>query len=253
MYETIMLEKRDGVAVLTLNRPDKLNAVSLLMKKEMANALDKLETDDEVRVVILTGAGRAFSSGMELTDAGLQSDEGITCLVSFETEQKLLNFDKPVIAAINGYALGEGMQQALLCDILIASDKAVLGFIGARVGSVCFTAVWTLPALVGLNKAAELLYTCDQISAAEAYRIGLVNKVVPHDQLMPAAFEMAEKVKRSGPLSLKFTKRALRKGMLTDEMRRSLKEAFLVVLTSDDLEEARQAFAAKRQPVFKGK
>lgn len=253
MYETLLIEKANQVATLILNRPQVLNAVNLKMKRELASALTELEADKDVRVVILTGAGRAFSSGVELTDTGLTSDEGISCLVGFETEQKLLNFEKPIIAAINGYALGDGLQQALLCDILISSDKAVLGFIGARTGGICFVAVWMLPHLVGLNKASELLYTCDQISAEDAYKMGLVNKVVPHDQLMPAALEMAEKIKRSAPLSLKYTKRALRQGLLTEEYRGSLKEGFLAVLTSDDLEEARRAFIEKRQPEFRGR
>lgn len=253
MYETILVEKRNHVAILTLNRPERLNAVSLQLKKELSQALGELEHDDDVRVVIITGAGRAFSSGIDMTDSSLSGEEGIECLAGFETEQKLLDFDKPVIAAINGYALGDGLQHALLCDIIIASDKAVLGFIGARAGGMCFVAVWALPGIVGRNKASELLFTCDQISADEAYRIGLVNKVVPHEQLMPAALEMAEKIIKYAPLSLKYTKRALRWGLLTDDIKHSLKEGFLAILTSDDLKEARQAFAENREPLFRGR
>ncbi|MFC2002356.1 enoyl-CoA hydratase/isomerase family protein [Chloroflexota bacterium] len=253
MYETILVEKRNHLAILTLNRPERLNAVNLQLKKELSQALSELEGDDNVRVMIITGAGRAFSTGADMIDSSLSTEEGIECLLGFETEQKLLAFDKPVIAAINGYALGAGLQHALLCDIIIASDKAILGFIGARVGGMCFVAVWALPGIVGRNKASELLFTCDHISAEEAYRIGLVNKVVPHEQVMPAALEMAEKIMKSAPLSLRYTKRALRWGLLTDDIRQSLKEGFLQILTSDDLKEARQAFAENREPVFRGK
>jgi len=137
MYKTILVEKRNHIAILTLNRPERLNAVNLQLKEEVHHALDELEADNDVRVVVMTGAGRAFSSGGDRT--ALDSEMGE--LVSFEEEERLFNFDKPIIAAINGYALGDGLQQALLCDILIASEKAILGFIGARIGALCHVSV----------------------------------------------------------------------------------------------------------------
>lgn len=248
-YETILVEKKEHVAVLTLNRPEKLNAVNPQLKKDVYQALEDLESDDDVRVVIITGAGRAFSVGGDMEAIG----SGIEGAVSFEEEEKLLNFDKPIIAAINGYALGDGFQHALLCDIIIASENATLGCIGARIGALCHVAVWALAGVVGRNRAAELLLACDQISAEEAYRIGLVNKVVPHHELMPAALEMAKKIMKSAPLSIKYTKRMLRMGLFTADVKRSIQEGLSATLGSEDIKEAARAFMEKREPEFRGR
>ena len=251
MYNTILVEKKNHVAILTLNRPEKLNAINLQLKKEICHALNDLEADEDVRVVIMTGAGRAFSTGIDRAGIGSSIDEFLN--FSFEEYERLLNFDKPIIAAINGYALGDGLQHALFCDIIIASEKAILAFSGARIGSLCGVAVWALPGVVGRNKASELLLTCEQISAEEAYRIGLVNKVVPHEQLMTAALEMAKEIMKSAPLSIKYTKRFLRRGLLDADVKSSLQEVLRVLLTSEDRKEAAKAFEEKREPVFKGR
>ena len=251
MYNTILVEKKNHVAILTFNRPEKLNAMNLQMKKESHRALNELEADDDVRVVIMTGAGRAFSSGFDMADVGFDIEEFLS--ISSEEEAKLLNFDKPMIAAINGYALGDGLQHALLCDIIIASEKAIFGFIGARVGGLCNIAVWALSSVVGRNKASELLFTCEHIGPEEAFGIGLVNKVVSHEQLMPAALEMAEKIMKAAPLSIKYTKRALRQGLLNPDIKNSLRGALRMILLSEDLKEVARAFKEKREPVFKGR
>ena len=248
MYQTILVDKNNHIATLTLNRPEKLNAFNVQMKDEIVKALDELEQDNSVRVVIMTGAGRAFSSGADIS--------GNTSMVEFSNfaeVERILNFDKPMVAALNGYALGDGIQHALLCDMIVASEKASIGFIGARIGGLCFVAAWALAGVVGRNKAAELLFTCDRISAAEAYRIGLVNKVVPHEQLMPAALEMAEKILKAAPLSLKYTKRALRRGLFNTDIKNCMREGLDVTANSEDLREAIKAFAEKREAVFKGK
>ena len=250
MYQTILVEKREHIATITLNRPEKLNAVNIQMKKDICQALDELESDDDVRVVIMTGAGRAFSTGADLTGA---SDADRKHFDTFEEVERLLYFDKPMIAAINGYALGDGIQHALLCDMIVASEKAIIGFIGARVGALCYIAAWALAGVVGRNNASELLFTCNQITAKEAYRIGLANKVVPHEQLMPAARQMAEQIMKSAPLSLKYTKRALRQRLLSADIKNCMREGLDVTGNSEDSKEASRAFAEKREPVFKGK
>jgi enoyl-CoA hydratase/carnithine racemase len=225
-YKTILVEKKNHVAILTLNRPEKLNAMNLELKNELCHALNELDADDDVRVVIMTGAGKAFSSGHDMSAPLSELPE----FLSLREEETLFNLDKPTIAAIHGYTLGDGLQQVLLCDIVVASENAVLGFIGARVGGLCYGSFSVLPAVVGRSKANELLFTCDQISAEEAHRIGLVNKVVPHEQLMTAVLEMAEKIMKSPPLSIKYTKRALRTALVNHVHREALEDGWRAIL-----------------------
>lgn len=225
-YNTVLVEKRDPVGIITLNRPEKLNAMNLEMKQEMADALSAFEQDDEVRVVILTGAGRAFSSGHD-NDEPL---EKMPEFASLKQEELLFNLDKPTIAAVHGYVLGDAMQQALLCDMVVASENAVLGFIGPKVGGLCYGSFTVLCAVVGRHKANELLFTCDQISAQEAHRIGLVNQVVPHEQQLPAAIEMAGKIAQWPVASIKYTKRAMRTALASEAHRQALNEGWREIL-----------------------
>jgi enoyl-CoA hydratase/carnithine racemase len=225
-YKTILIEKRDKTGIITMNRPEKLNAINLEMKHELSEALSDMEVDDDIRVVILTGAGKAFSSGHDNNDPL----ENIPEFIGLKEEELLFTLDKPTIAAIHGYTLGDAMQQALLCDIIIASENAVLGFIGPKVGGLCYGSFTVLPAVVGRHKANELLFTCDQISAEEGYRIGLVNKVVPHDQLMSAALEMGGKIARWPPASIKYTKRAMRMSLASEMHKGALSEGWRAIL-----------------------
>ncbi|MBW2364184.1 MAG: enoyl-CoA hydratase/isomerase family protein [Deltaproteobacteria bacterium] len=225
-YDTILVEKKDPVGIITFNRPEKLNALSLAMKNEISDALSELEVDDDVKVVILTGAGRAFSSGHDNDDPL----ENMPEFASLKEEELLFTLDKPTIVAIHGYTLGDGMQQALLCDMIVAAENAVLGFIGPKVGGLCYGSYTVLPAVVGRQKANELLFTCDQISAEEGYRIGLVNKVAPNDRLIPAAIEMAEKIAQWPTASIKYTKRAMRISMANQTHKEAVDEGWRAIL-----------------------
>ena len=232
MYKTILVEKRNHLAILSFNRPEKLNAINVQVKREVSQALIELEADDDVRVVIVTGVGRAFSSGYDITAPESELEE----FMSLKEEEKLLNLDKPTIAAIHGYTLGDGLQQALLCDIRVAADDTVLGFIGPLIGGLCYGAFSILPQVVGRGKANELLFTCSRISAEEAYRIGLVNKVVPREQLMPAAVDIAEQIAKVEPLLLKYSKRMLRQDFFSTDYKDRLREGLKAISSQRNLQ-----------------
>lgn len=232
MYKTILVEKRNHLAILSFNRPEKLNAINVQVKREVSQALIELEADDDVRVVIMTGVGRAFSSGYDITAPESELEE----FMSLKEEEKLLNLDKPTIAAIHGYTLGDGLQQALLCDIRVAADDTVLGFIGPLIGGLCYSAFSILPQVVGRGKANELLFTCSRISAEEAYRIGLVNKVAPRQQLMPAAVDIAEQIAKVEPLLLKYSKRMLRQDFFSTDYKDRLREGLKVISSQRNLQ-----------------
>ena len=232
MYKTILVEKKNHLAILSFNRPEKLNAINVQVKREISQALSELEADDDVRVVIMTGAGRAFSSGYDITAPESELEE----FMNLKEEEKLVNLDKPTIAAIHGYALGDGLQQALLCDIRVAADDTVLGFIGPLIGGLCYSAFSILPQVVGRAKASELLFTCSRISGEEAYRIGLVNKVVPREQLIPATMEIAEQITKIEPLLLKYSKRMLRQDFFSADYKSRLREGLTAIASQRNLQ-----------------
>jgi len=232
MYKTILVEKKNHLAILSFNRPEKLNAINVQVKREVSQALIELEADDDVRVVIMTGAGRAFSSGYDIASPESELEE----FMSLKEEEKLLNLDKPTIAAIHGYTLGDGLQQALLCDIRVAADDTVLGFIGPLIGGLCYGAFSILPQVVGRGKANELLFTCSRISAEEAYRIGLVNKVAPREQLMPAAVDIAEQITKVAPSLLKYSKRMLRQDFFSTDYKNRLREGLKAIASKRNLQ-----------------
>jgi len=245
--KNILCEKRNNAAIIKFNRPEKKNALSLELMEELRGVLEGVENDDDVRAVVITGAGDAFSSGADLADVQtLQMiEQQLDASTGKSTMIKLINLEKPTIAAVNGYALGHGLECALMCDIIIASDKAVFGFIGPLRGSVCPYAMIRLADEVGRAKAKELLFTCDRISAEEALRIRLINKVVPHEKLMDSVFEIVERMKNSAPLATKLTKRAINRGLSGYDY--SLK-AFKEVVAGEDIIEGAVAFLEKRRP-----
>jgi enoyl-CoA hydratase/carnithine racemase len=227
-YNTLLFEKRGHSGILTMNRPDKLNAVNLEMKKEIFDALSDIEVDEDIKVVILTGAGKAFSSGHDNNDP----PENLSEFVSLKEEELLFTLDKPTIAAIHGYTLGDALQQALLCDIIIASENTRMGFIGPKVGGLCYGSFTVLPSVVGGHKANELLFTCDQITAAEGHRIGLVNKVVPHQDLLVAALDMADKIAQWPQGAIKYTKRGMRTPLVNEAHKDALSKGWPEILKS---------------------
>jgi len=246
MHETVLLDKKGRVGIMTLNRPRVMNSINLKLITDISRALEELEADRDIRVAVMTGAGRAFSTGHDMA----ASDEEIAKLIAFN-DGKLVDFEKPLIAAVHGHVLGYGLQVALMCDIIIASDNAVMGFTGPFVGAIDPGSVLLLPAIVGWKKASELLFTCERFDANEAHRIGLINKVVGHKELMSAALDMAGKIARMSPQSIKYTKRALKWDMYGTARDYFIRATLRHTFPSDNYHEAVKAFNEKREPEFK--
>ncbi len=211
-YNTIILEKKNGIAKITLDRPKAMNALNEELLSELVAALDDIEKDDSVNVVILTGAGRAFSAGRDLQ--GIMEGREWAGGARFKALEDL---SKPVIAAVNGYCFTGSFELAMCADIIIASENAIFGDTHARFGIVPGGGqTQRLPRQIGPKKAKELIFTSDMISAQEAERIGIVNKVVPADKLEEAAMEMAEKILKNIPETIRTVKLLVNKGIQTD-------------------------------------
>ncbi|MBW2206708.1 MAG: enoyl-CoA hydratase/isomerase family protein [Deltaproteobacteria bacterium] len=212
-YECILYEKKkDGLAMIKLNRPGVLNAMNKQLWLDFQEALEDARNDHEVKVLIITGEGRAFSSGADLKESKNRSLEDYRDYLEAlqEASRKIIRFEKPTIAAINGYALGSGYELALACDIRIAAEDAQIGSPEARVSSsVTGGAMRLIQDLIGPGKAREMLFTAWNIDGIEAERIGLVNRAVPASELMTAAREMAAEIARNSPFSIKMIKKGL--------------------------------------------
>ena len=265
-YETIKVEIKGHVATLTFNRPEKLNALNAKICDEAANAIKNLNEDDGVKVLILTGAGRAFCSGADLSDESRATDlnqkisraEKINPFVGMGWVVRQLDlFTKPVIAAINGPAVGAGLSYALAADIRIASEKAIFSSIFVKRGLVPDMGLsFNLPRLIGISRALELMMTGDIIDATEAERIGLVNRVVPHNKLMPTARELADRLAKGPSLAIEMAKRMAYTGLTTNSVVTQMGvEAYMqaVALQTEDVQEGLKAFREKREPHYRGK
>lgn len=247
-FQNILYEEKKGAAIIKFNRPEKKNAISLKLTEELREALKDAESDSKVRLVVLTGVGDSFSSGADFSDPQRTMEmirQSFDVYSGKSAMLKLINLEKPTVAAVNGHALGHGVEYALMCDIIVASDKAVFGFIGPYRGVTCPYAMIRLADEVGRAKAKELILTCERISAEEALRIGLINKVVPHEKLMDAVFEIFEKMKRASPLAIRMTKEAINRGL--GGYGYSLKK-FEEIIGSRDALEGAMAFIEKREP-----
>ncbi len=221
-YETLLVDTADGVQTITLNRPAKLNAWTPVMGRELVAAFRAADRDRGVRVVVFTGAGRAFCAGADMDFFQGQIDQGGGTAAGGgegpgrveEWPTLMQRLSKPTIAAINGYALGIGCTMTLLCDIRLAATEAKLGFLFARMGVMAeLGSTWILPRLVGLGRACELMFTGKQYPADECARVGLVNRVVPAAELLPAAHALAREIAECAPLSLQLTRQALQQGL----------------------------------------
>lgn len=211
-FECIIYEKQGGVATVKLNRPKVLNAMNKQLWQDFQVALEDSRGDPEIKVMIITGEGRAFSTGADLKESKTRSIEDYRDYLQElqEASRKIIRFEKPTIAAVNGYALGSGYELALACDIRLAAEEAKIGSPEAQVtSSVTGGAMRLIQELVGPGKARELLFTAEYIDGREAERIKLVNKAVPLDQLMDKAREMADKIARNSGFSLQMIKKGL--------------------------------------------
>jgi enoyl-CoA hydratase len=211
-FECIIYEKEEGIATIKLNRTKVLNAMNKQLWLDFQVALEDVKSDPEIKALIVTGEGRAFSTGADLKESKDRSIEDYRdYLIELqEATRKIIRFEKPIIAAINGYALGSGYELALACDIRIAAEDAQIGSPEARVtSSVTGGAMRLIQDLIGPGKAKELLFTAEYIDGKEAERIGLVNKAVPLEQLMEEAKEMARKIAKNSSFSIKMIKTGL--------------------------------------------
>jgi len=245
-YATVIYTKKDRIAYITLNRPEANNIINLQLAQELADVCRQINQDNDIYVVIITGAGdRAFCGGSELEQVS----------PAYNVAAAIASIDQPVIAAINGDALGPGLELALSCDIRLASDKARFSFPQVAMGIIpMYGGTQRLPRIVGKGKALELILTAETINADEAFRIGLVNKVMAKEELASEAEVMAKTMSAKGPLALRYAKEAINKGLdLTLEQGLRLEaDLYFLLHTTTDRTEGIKAFRQKRPPQFRG-
>ena len=264
-YDELLVEKKEKILTIKFNRPEQLNAANLQLVEELTRALIEADQDEEIRVVIISGVGRAFCAGIDIREALNSMKTDRPMLSSFEevipkemsaswTPLIIRDLSKPVVAAINGSAIGAGFTIALACDMRIASDKAQMGAVFTPVGLIPeFGSTYNLPRLVGIAKACELVFTGNIIDAKEAREIGLVNHVVPADQLEDFTHKMAAQIAQWPSFAVKIAKRGLYQG-LDSTLNGQLQFEALglgVCAKSEDFKEALTAFLEKRKPVFR--
>ncbi|WPB55900.1 enoyl-CoA hydratase/isomerase family protein [Xylophilus sp. GOD-11R] len=262
MSEQLMLKVDDGIATITVNRPEKLNAFTDEMLEEWINTLELCRTDPEVRVIVMTGTGRAFTTGGDVetfSASAAMSAERIKTRVAEGAQRlprKIWEIDKPVICALNGMATGGGLDIALACDIRFAAESARFAETYARMGLIPGVGgAYLLPRIVGWAKALEMFWTADWVDAREAERIGLVSKVFADEELMAGTYAFARRVADGAPLSVQLIKRVMRFGLDKDlATAQEIVAANLpIVRTSEDHREAVAAFKEKRTPKFQGR
>lgn len=257
-YETITVEKHGAVAVLTINRPDKLNALNRSVHSEGVSALDSLRADESVRVLVITGSGpKSFVAGADISE--FEGQTPVTQRDLFH-EKTLFNtidaFPKPVIAMINGFCLGGGNELALACDIRICSENARFSQPEINLGIMCGGGgTQRLARLIGEGRAMEMVLSGDMVDAETAHKFGLVNHVFPSGELVEKTMEFAAKIAEKAPIALQLSKEAVKfasRSNLDEGLRREV-DLFAICFSTEDKQEGVTAFLEKRKPIFKGK
>lgn len=257
-YETLLVERRGRVAIVTINRPEKRNALNIKTREEGAAVLEHLQNDDDVRVVVITGAGdKAFIAGADIAEfAGRTALMQRTVMLGRSLFTAIDVFPKPVIAMINGYCLGGGCELALACDLRIASETASFGQPEINLGIIPGGGgTQRLTRLIGEGKAMELILTGEIIDARTAFDLGLVNHVVPAEQLEAKTLEIANRMAEKSPVALRLAKEAVKlasRSNLDEGLRREV-DLFAMCFSSEDKDEGVSAFLEKRKAEFKGK
>lgn len=255
-YENLLLKREGNIGILSINRPDELNALNGKLLEELDRAIDNISMDEEIYVLIITGEGRAFVAGADISEmkdknsmeARDFAEKGLSVF------RKIELMEKPVIAAINGFALGGGCELAMCCDVRIASDKAKFGQPEVGLGiTPGFGGTQRLSRLVGIGIAKELIFTAKIIRSDEAMRIGLVNEVAPASELMDVALKLANDIASKGQLALRYAKSAINRGIETDiETGMEIeKDLFALCFATEDQKEAMTAFLEKRNAEYK--
>ncbi len=257
-YETIIVERKGAIGYLTLNRPKVFNAISAQMIAEMKKVVEEFHQDLSVGVVIVTGSGRAFQSGADIQELSRMSpldilrwNQGIV-----EALDSLERMRPPTIAAVNGFALGGGLELALACTLRVAAESAKFGFPEVKIGILPGAGgTQRLPRLIGKGLAAEIILTGEAIGAQEAFRIGLVNRVVPDSQLMATAEALAQKILENAPLAIALAKDAMEvgKNLPLDGAIQYAQKNCVTCFATEDMKEGTAAFLEKRKPQFKGR
>lgn len=257
-YKTIHLDKRDGIGYLLLNRPEVRNAFNREMIDELRDALRSIDRDEEIKVLIVTGAGKAFQAGADIAELSVMTpmdilrwNEGIVRI-----NAGLEKLRQPVIAAINGPAMGGGLELAISCTLRVVAESAKMGLPEVKLGIIPGTGgTQRLPRLIGKGRAAELLLTGTAVNAQEAYDIGLVNRVVPDNKVVEAAELMAHKIMANAPIAVEMAKDALEigKDLPLDHAVQYSQKNCVTCFSTEDMKEGMAAFLEKRKPNFTGK